>query len=536
MQTIFLKFSPDALISRPRALSAVHLGLVVAALLLSGCPPRAESPGGTASPGAPSSGTNLAQHTPPAYLQKFCGNCHQFPAPSFFPKDTWYAEVQRGFNFYTDSGRTDLQVPPVAEVVAWYREQAPAVLPTVPLLPASQSPVRFRQQLVANEQRVPIVSGVTWDAQPGAWPALRWNDLARGGVVGLDPRGDGRLVPVTQVAHAAVNKLIDVDGDGLLDLVICELGTKLPGDHQLGQLLCLPGADPGSSPRPLLKDVGRVADVTAADLDGDGDLDLVVAEFGWIKTGRILLLENIRSREKTTAELTPDDYRVHVLDPRHGTIHVRIADLNRDGLPDIVALISQEYETVVAYLNGGGLQFSQQVVMAPQDPSFGSCSIELVDLDRDGQLDILYCNGDTLDSHLVKPYHGVHVLLNRGSYPFEMQRILTLPGASATAVADFDGDGDLDIAVSAYLPENLLSQLPAGEFDTLCLLEQTEPMLFVPHSLRRGRIGHLCLTQGDFDGDGRPDLAVGNTAGESWGSLWWNLGPANSPGPVLPVD
>src|SRR5438094_942272 len=42
----------------------------------------------------------------------------------------------------------------------------------------------------------------------------------------------------------------------------------------------------------LLEDVGRVADVQAADFRGVGKLDLVVAEFGWLRTGKVIYLEN----------------------------------------------------------------------------------------------------------------------------------------------------------------------------------------------------------------------------------------------------
>ena len=92
------------------------------------------------------------------------------------------------------------------------------------------------------------------------------------------------------------------------------------------------------------------------DLDGDGDLDLVVAEFGLVKSGRILLLEN-----QGVSNQTPN-FEVRVLDPRHGAIHTPVVDLNRDGLLDFVALISQEHETVDAFLNDGQGGFTKEII------------------------------------------------------------------------------------------------------------------------------------------------------------------------------
>src|SRR5579859_2502139 len=103
-----------------------------------------------------------------------------------------------------------------------------------------------------------------------------------------------------------------------------------------------------------------------------------------------------------------------VFDPRHGAIHVPIADLNHDGRPDFVALISQEFETVVAFLNTGPGKFEPHVTHAAPHPAFGSSGIQLVDLDQDGDLDVLYSNGDVLDSNLLRPYHGIQWLENRG--------------------------------------------------------------------------------------------------------------------------
>ena len=59
------------------------------------------------------------------------------------------------------------------------------------------------------------------------------------------------------------------------------------------------GAEDDESVVVLLDGLGRVADVQPADFDRDGDLDLVVAEFGWRETGRLLMLEQIRSGFKT---------------------------------------------------------------------------------------------------------------------------------------------------------------------------------------------------------------------------------------------
>ena len=100
----------------------------------------------------------------------------------------------------------------------------------------------------------------------------------------------------------------------------------------------------------------RVADVQAADFDQDGDLDLVVAAFGWRWIGGIYLLEN------RTTDWTRPSFVRRELDSRTGPIHVPVADLNGDGREDFVALIAQQHETVVAFLGDGRGGFRRETV------------------------------------------------------------------------------------------------------------------------------------------------------------------------------
>jgi hypothetical protein len=92
--------------------------------------------------------------------------------------------------------------------------------------------------------------------------------------------------------------------------------------------------------------------------------------------------------------------------------------------------------------------------------------------------------------------------------------------------ADFDGDGDLDVAASAYLPASVQNQLPTIDADTIIGLEQTSAGSFRSFLIERGLPGYMALETGDFDGDGRRDLAAATfgTGEDSrpWLRFWWN--------------
>jgi hypothetical protein len=298
----------------------------------------------------------------------------------------------------------------------------------------------------------------------------------------------------------------DLDGDGRTEWLVAELGSFRSGDHHGGAVVWVHHDAESNRWRQTLlaSGLGRVADVRPGDFDNDGDQDLVVGEFGHVRTGNVWLFENLGISEGVPL------FKQRCLDERAGGIHVPTADLNGDGRLDVVALFSQEHETVVAYLNLGSWQFEPSEIYKAADPAFGSSGIQLIDLDGDGDQDVLYSNGDTFGSAHLKPYHAIHWLENRGMFPFSAHTVTNMVGVQRALASDLDGDQDQDIVAVGFMPENLVALPELTKHDSVLLLEQIKPGEFVRHSLERGRFHHAALSLTDVDRDSDIDIVVGN--------------------------
>jgi hypothetical protein len=448
-------------------------------------------------------------------VQRFCGTaCHAVPPPDSFPRSAWRKEVDQGF-YFARRLRPDLREPSRDGVLAYYENRAPLALP-LPSRPGApgEPGVRWQRRGYSMPDRgafpeVVNVNPVRFG--PGGKTQILVCDCDpltnRGRVLLFDPGAEPPSWKVLAELPAPVHtQVVDLDGDGNPDVLVACLGQFFPTDEKVGSVVWLRGlGGERFEPITLLSSVGRVADVTAADFRGTGLFDLVVAEFGWRELGSVLFLEN-RTTDWAKPRFVP-----RVLDERHGTIHVPVADLNGDGMPDFVALISQEHETVVAFLNEGEGRFRKEVIYTAPHPAYGSSGIQLVDLDGDGALDVLYTNGDVLDKpFLLKPYHGVHWLENRGRFPFTHHRLADMPGVMRAVAADVRGTGLPDVFAVSYLPAAEFPQRDELALDAVLWLEQTTRGTFVRRPLETRTCDHFTCAAGTLDGTGRASLIVGN--------------------------
>jgi len=212
----------------------------------------------------------------------------------------------------------------------------------------------------------------------------------------------------------------DMDNDGDLDLFANNWGSEIGQENELyrneGNMTFSPvsGGD-------LTLAIGSQG-ATGGDLDGDGDVDIILADYFGDHNVFVLLNDS-------NGIFSLQDNALLGLPMSGNCDGVTLGDLNNDGYLD---LIIADSATKFVYVNNGNGAFSFTASFSA--PGYMAA---VADFDNDGDLDF-YCPGDD------------RIFLNNGSANFDAVSNLGLPNTSSidprcASLSDIDDDGDLDI-------------------------------------------------------------------------------------------
>ena len=303
----------------------------------------------------------------------------------------------------------------------------------------------------------------------------------------------------TQARRAQAVQVADLDGDGDLDVLSASYQ-----DNKIAWYENLDGAGGFGAQQIITNRVVGAVHVHTADLDGDGDLDVLSAS---ASDGIVAWYPNTDGRGQFG--------EIQILTRQAaGAEWVSTADLDGDG--DLDVLSASYLDGRIAWFQNtdGQGQFHARLTISTE---LKPTTVEALDIDRDGDLDLVA-------THYAENWTGSLVWLEhrdgQGDFAPAQAIAVDLPRAEALYLADLDGDGKLDILTASDsdvywyertedgFQQHLISTavdwvfgVAAGDLDN----DGDQDVVSASFQDSKLALYRQMAVRGDFDGDGKVD-------------------------------
>jgi hypothetical protein len=284
-----------------------------------------------------------------------------------------------------------------------------------------------------------------------------------------------KLEDIERTAYTV--KLADIDGDGDLDIVQAS-------DKMKNQIFYNDGRGQFGPAQLFGSAQSNTRSIEIADLNGDGALDILEICRG---SPNLIFLNDGKGKFPTMKEGASSS-PIPFGDLSDSTLSVKVADMNGDGQVDLI-LANRDQQQNKILLNMGNMNFGTPI-------SFGSGEddtrgLVVVDLNGDGLKDVVTANIGEANS----------VIVNLGKGQFKLtQRFGDEAGNSYAILAhDLDGDRDMDIIIGNVAGKNRI------------FLNDGKGTLSLSSEIGDEKEKTYALGLGDINGDGRPDIIAGNS-------------------------
>ena len=452
------------------------------------------------------------------------------PYPDFNPDTPWTRRLikNEGANKHHDQMFADADGDGRVELVFWNQNASALMLAEIPDDPRNTEPWTYTP-IYAGEGEGLALADIDGDGQPDLLAAGRWfkhnggtdftpyviddsqaeariaaGDLVEGGhpevvmvpgdFVGplrwYECRGDPtdpacwephELLDF-EVDHGHSLQIIDMNGDGHLDIFVAEM--RVDGNNaDAGMWIFLGDGQGNFQRRDVAQGYGN-HESRAADLDGDGDMDILGKPHNW-DTPRLDIWINTPLPERGPLPLT--EWERHVIDAEKPwrSVFITPADINGDGQVDIIT-------GGWWYENPGtpGGAWTRHVIGAPLDNMAA-----VYDFDGDGDMDILGTTGRVASEHFVWAQ-------NDGAGRFTIRQNLDEASGDflqGIAVARFRGQ-ELEVLMSWHQAGQEIQRfrVPADPTSGTWAWDRISPISQDEE-----------ITAGDIDRDGDLDLLLG---------------------------